>query len=105
MRVPRDRRPVFGLIPVGSGNDYARTLGMRFDLNMETMVLQLLGAAAQGLAEGRHHALDLAAAVDHLADVALFQGGGEDTEAERRGAEILALEHPKAGVPGHLQED
>ncbi len=37
-------------------------------------LLQLLGAAAQGLAEGRHHALDLAAAVDHLADVALFQG-------------------------------
>ena len=68
-------------------------------------LLQLLGPAAQGLAEGRHHALDLAAAVDHLADVALFQGGGEDTEAERRGAEVLALEHPEAGVPGHLQED
>ena len=28
MRAPRAKRPAFGLIPVGSGNDYARTLGM-----------------------------------------------------------------------------
>lgn len=28
MRLPKDKRPRFGLIPVGSGNDYARTLGM-----------------------------------------------------------------------------
>lgn len=28
MRLPRDARPTFGLIPAGSGNDFARTLGM-----------------------------------------------------------------------------
>ena len=28
MRLPFDKRPSFGLVPVGSGNDYARTLGM-----------------------------------------------------------------------------
>ena len=28
MQLPREQRPVFGHIPVGSGNDYARTLGM-----------------------------------------------------------------------------
>ncbi|MBQ9041722.1 MAG: YegS/Rv2252/BmrU family lipid kinase [Eggerthellaceae bacterium] len=28
MRIPADERPRFGLVPVGSGNDYARTLGM-----------------------------------------------------------------------------
>ena len=28
MRLPFDKRPTFGLVPVGSGNDYARTLGM-----------------------------------------------------------------------------
>lgn len=28
MRIPAEARPRFGLIPVGSGNDYARTLGM-----------------------------------------------------------------------------
>ncbi len=68
-------------------------------------LLQLVRAAAQGLAEGGHHALDLAATVDHLADVALFQGRGENVEAERGGAEILALEHPEAGVLGHFQKD
>lgn len=28
MQLPADERPTFGVIPVGSGNDYARTLGM-----------------------------------------------------------------------------
>lgn len=28
MRLPREQRPVLGIIPVGSGNDYARTLKM-----------------------------------------------------------------------------
>ena len=28
--IPRDQRPVLGLVPCGNGNDYARTLGMPF---------------------------------------------------------------------------
>ena len=28
MHLPRDDRPVFGLVPAGSGNDFAQTLGM-----------------------------------------------------------------------------
>ena len=28
MRLPRNQRPAFGIIPAGSGNDFARTLGM-----------------------------------------------------------------------------
>ena len=28
MRLPKEMRPVFGLVPAGSGNDYAKTLGM-----------------------------------------------------------------------------
>ena len=28
MQLPAEKRPTFGLIPVGSGNDYARTLGI-----------------------------------------------------------------------------
>ncbi len=31
MRLPRDRRPVMGVIPCGNGNDCARTLGMGLD--------------------------------------------------------------------------
>lgn len=30
MRIPREKRPAFALIPCGNGNDYARTLGMSF---------------------------------------------------------------------------
>jgi len=33
MRIPADRRPAFGLIPVGSGNDYARTLNIPEDIH------------------------------------------------------------------------
>ena len=39
------QRPAFGLIPVGSGNDYARSLGMSF--KVPQAVQQLLGYQAQ----------------------------------------------------------
>ena len=42
MQVDIDKRPRFGLIPVGSGNDYARTLGM--SENVADAVVQLLDA-------------------------------------------------------------
>ena len=42
MGLPHDARPAFGLIPVGSGNDYARTLGM--SENVADAVAQLRGA-------------------------------------------------------------
>ena len=50
MKRPRDERPTFGLIPVGSGNDYARTLGM--SENLETAVSQLLRAQEKSLDVG-----------------------------------------------------
>ncbi|MBQ9021183.1 MAG: diacylglycerol kinase family lipid kinase [Eggerthellaceae bacterium] len=42
MQIAKNERPAFGLIPVGSGNDYARTLGM--SENIEEACQQLLGA-------------------------------------------------------------
>lgn len=42
MRRAKDERPVFGLIPVGSGNDYAASLGV--STKVEKAVDQLLGA-------------------------------------------------------------
>ena len=45
MAIPADKRPAFGILPVGSGNDYARTLDM--DFAIERSVEQLLNAQQQ----------------------------------------------------------
>ncbi|WP_164470980.1 diacylglycerol kinase family protein [Gordonibacter sp. Marseille-P4307] len=49
MRIDGPDRPVFGLLPFGSGNDYARTLGMPMDLR----------AAVQALEAARSRSFDL----------------------------------------------
>lgn len=43
MQLSTGERPVFGIVPVGSGNDYARTLGMS-SRSVEEAVTQLLAA-------------------------------------------------------------
>lgn len=48
---PAADRPVLGVIPVGSGNDYARTLGVSQDV--EKACAQLLSASTQPLDVGR----------------------------------------------------
>ena len=50
MARPADRRPVLGVLPVGSGNDYARTLGMA--PNLEKGCAQLLAAVPQAVDVG-----------------------------------------------------
>lgn len=50
MARPADRRPVLGVLPVGSGNDYARTLGMAS--NLEKACAQLLAAVPQAVDVG-----------------------------------------------------
>lgn len=40
MKLPSDERPVFGTIPMGSGNDYARTLGIRSGIQDALIDLQ-----------------------------------------------------------------
>ncbi len=52
MELPGKDRPTFGIIPVGSGNDYARTLGMSAN-SVETAVSQLLSAREQTFDIGR----------------------------------------------------
>lgn len=72
MRIPADKRPAFGIIPVGSGNDYARTLGVSEDVI--TACKQLLNSKKilvdVGLCNGQHFletvsfGLDAAIALD-----------------------------------------
>ncbi|MDD7368668.1 MAG: diacylglycerol kinase family lipid kinase [Berryella intestinalis] len=49
MRIDEGDRPLFGLLPFGSGNDYARTLGMPTDLR----------AAVRALERAHPHRFDL----------------------------------------------
>lgn len=52
LSLPADVRPAFGLVPVGSGNDYARTLGMS-SRSVDEAVSQLLSARPQRFDVGR----------------------------------------------------
>lgn len=51
MSIEQENRPAFGIVPVGSGNDYARTLGM--SENIEEAVTQLLSARTQPMDVGQ----------------------------------------------------
>ncbi|HIY83224.1 MAG TPA: YegS/Rv2252/BmrU family lipid kinase [Candidatus Rubneribacter avistercoris] len=51
MRRPADRRPAFGVVPAGSGNDYARSLGMPFEV--EAACARLLESEARPVDVGR----------------------------------------------------
>lgn len=51
MRIDRDRRPVLGVVPVGSGNDYARTLGI--DHALDKTFAPLLGWRPRRMDVGR----------------------------------------------------
>lgn len=50
MQVGREKRPTFGIIPVGSGNDYARTLGM--SENVDAACAQILQGSVRTLDVG-----------------------------------------------------
>ncbi len=68
-------------------------------------LLQLLRGALERLAQRLNHGADVAAGIDHLADVAVFQRGAEHAQAKRGGLEVLALEHAEAHIAGALEED
>lgn len=51
MQIDESERPAFGIIPVGSGNDYARTIGM--SENVEEACQQLFGAEARPFDVGK----------------------------------------------------
>ncbi len=52
MALPKDDRPQLGIIPVGSGNDYARTLGMARN-DAEAALAQLVRSVARPVEVGR----------------------------------------------------
>lgn len=46
MAIEKERRPRLGIIPMGSGNDFARTLGMTFN-NPDAALAELLGSSTR----------------------------------------------------------
>lgn len=66
MCLPREQRPALALVPVGSGNDYARTLGMA--RKVDDACAQLLSAtrvnAELGCCNGRYYAETLSFGLD-----------------------------------------
>lgn len=52
MELPRDARPALGIIPFGSGNDFARTLGIAAN-NAEASLAQLVRGARRTIELGR----------------------------------------------------
>ena len=94
MRIPREGRPAMGVVPAGSGNDYALSLGM--SRSLEEAARQLVSAprrwADLGVCNGRHFietlsfGLDAAIALDTIerrkrtgaAGVTLYMQSGFD---------------------------
>ena len=94
MRIPREGRPAMGVVPAGSGNDYALSLGM--SCSLEEAARQLVSAprrwADLGVCNGRHFietlsfGLDAAIALDTIerrkrtgaAGVTLYMQSGFD---------------------------
>lgn len=66
MQLPFEQRPTFGLIPVGSGNDYARTLGVSEDVT--EAVAQLVSGTRRlhdvGVCNGEYFAETLSFGLD-----------------------------------------
>ena len=93
MRIDAADRPVFGIIPVGSGNDYARTLGM--STKVEKVVDQLVSAEPRlhdvGVCNGEYFVETLSFGLD--AAIA-----ADTTERRKRTGRTGTIMYLEAGI-------
>lgn len=78
MRRPADERPQLGVVPLGSGNDYARTLGMARN-NVEAAFAQLVRGVARPVELGRVNGVPFVQTLSFGLDAAIAL----DTSARR----------------------
>lgn len=66
MKIPADQRPAFGIIPAGTGNDYARALGLPLDVrrSVRTILNAPLCPVDVGLCNGVYFAETLSFGLD-----------------------------------------
>lgn len=93
MRIPAQERPRFGLVPVGSGNDYARTVGMSESLPEAVVQLVDAGEVALdiGLCNGEYFTETLSFGLD--AAIAL-----DTVERRKRTGEQGTILYLKSGL-------
>lgn len=93
MRLPAETRPALGLIPVGSGNDYARTIGMTCDV--DRACAQLLASVPRpadiGRVNGRYFVETLSFGLD--AAIAL-----DTVERRKRTGRTGTILYVEAGI-------
>lgn len=90
MRLPRAARPALGIVPVGSGNDYAKTLGMKEDV--DAAVAQLLEGAPRPLDVGRVNGVSFVETLSFGLDAAIALDTVERRKRTGRTGALLYLE-------------
>ena len=98
MRLPGSARPQLGVIPLGSGNDYARTLGMARN-DVEGAFAQLVRGTVRELEVGRVNGVHFMQTLSFGLDAAIAL----DTTGPSRGQHLAggrgALRHLRAQDP------
>lgn len=100
MQRPAEDRPVMGIIPVGSGNDYARSLGS--STKVEESVAQLFDAPVQSLDVGCCNGQYFVETVSFGLDAAIAIDTYERRKRTGRTGTILYLESSLDLVFNHL---
>lgn len=101
MRMPEDVRPTLGVIPAGSGNDYAKALGMSTDAAKACR--QLLDGAARPVDVGRVNGRWFVETLSFGLDAAIALETMELRERTKRRGTVLYLESGLDQVLHHLR--
>lgn len=99
MDIPRALRPVFGVIPCGNGNDYARTLGMGLDVR--DALVRLVSAERRSIDVGMCNGIPFVQTLSFGLDAAIAAGTHERRKRTGRSGTRLFVEEGIAQLLFH----